>query len=114
MIKVGINGFGRIGRNVMRAMFESGRQDEIEVVAVNDLGDANTNAHLLQFDTAHGRFGFDVSVDGDSFVVGDSRVKVLAERDPSKLPWADLGVVNNRLLEPWILHRRHGKKKLSG
>ncbi len=91
-IKVAINGFGRIGRNIMRALFESGRQDEIQIVAVNDLGDANTNAHLLQYDTAHGRFGFDVTLDGDSFVVDGARVKVLAERDPSKLPWAELGV----------------------
>lgn len=91
-IKVAINGFGRIGRNVMRALFESGRQDEIEIVAVNDLGDAATNAHLLQYDTAHGRFGQEVTVDGDSFRVGDSRVRVIAERDPSKLPWGDLGV----------------------
>ena len=91
-IKVAINGFGRIGRNVFRAMFESGQQDQFEVVAVNDLGDAATNAHLLQYDTAHGRFGEDVSVDGDAFVVGTSRVKVLAERDPAKLPWAELGV----------------------
>ena len=91
-IKVAIYGFGRLGRNVFRAMFESGQQDQFEVVAVNDLGDAATNAHLLQYDTAHGRFGQDVSVDGDAFVVGNSRVKVLAERDPAKLPWGELGV----------------------
>ncbi len=91
-IKVAINGFGRIGRNVFRAMFESGQQDQFEVVAVNDLGDAATIAHLLQYDTAHGRFGQDVSVDGDSFMVGNRRVKVLAERDPVKLPWGELGV----------------------
>jgi len=91
-IKVAINGFGRIGRNVFRAMFESGQQSDFDVVAVNDLGDAHTNAHLLQYDTAHGRFGHQVSVDGDSFKVGDETVKVLAERDPSKLPWGDLGV----------------------
>ena len=91
-IKVAINGFGRIGRNVFRAMFESGQQGRFEVVAVNDLGDAATNAHLLQYDTAHGRFGEDVSVDDDCFVVGGKRVKVLAERDPAKLPWGDLGV----------------------
>jgi glyceraldehyde 3-phosphate dehydrogenase len=73
-------------------MFESGRQSDFDVIAVNDLGDAHTNAHLLQYDTAHGRFGFDVTVEGDSFRVGDESVKVLAERDPGKLPWADLGV----------------------
>jgi len=91
-IKVAINGFGRIGRNVFRAMFESGQQSDFDVVAVNDLGDAHTNAHLLQYDTAHGRFGQEVTVEGDSFKVGDEKVKVLAERDPSKLPWGDLGV----------------------
>jgi glyceraldehyde 3-phosphate dehydrogenase len=91
-LKVGINGFGRIGRNVLRALYESGRTGEIQVVAINDLGDAATNAHLLQYDTAHGRFRFEVGVDGDSLTVGGDRIKVLAERDPSKLPWAALGV----------------------
>jgi len=91
-IKVAINGFGRIGRNVFRAIFESGKQDQIEVIAINDLGDAATNAHLLQYDTAHGKFGQTVSVDGDSLMVGNHRVKVLAGRDPAKLPWGDLGV----------------------
>lgn len=91
-IKVAINGFGRIGRNVFRAIFESGQSGDFDVVAINDLGDAQTNAHLLQYDTAHGKFGFDVVVDGDGFRVGDESVKVLAERDPSKLPWGDLGV----------------------
>jgi len=91
-IKVAINGFGRIGRNVFRAMFESGQQSDFDVVAVNDLGDAHTNAHLLQYDTAHGRFSQEVTVEGDSFKVGGESVKVLAERDPSKLPWGELGV----------------------
>jgi glyceraldehyde 3-phosphate dehydrogenase len=91
-IKVAINGFGRIGRNVFRAMFESGQSDDFDVVAINDLGDAKTNAHLLQYDTAHGKFGFDVVVEGDGFRVGNESVKVFAERDPSKLPWSDLGV----------------------
>lgn len=91
-IKVAINGFGRIGRNIFRAIHESDRQGEIEVVAVNDLGDSNTNAHLLQYDTAHGKFSESVSVDGDAFLVGGRRVQVLAERDPGKLPWSDLGV----------------------
>ncbi len=91
-LKVGINGFGRIGRNVLRALYESGRTGEIQIVAINDLGDAATNAHLLQYDTAHGRFRFEVGVDGDSLTVGSDRIKVLAERDPSKLPWAALGV----------------------
>ena len=91
-IKVAINGFGRIGRNVFRALYESGKQDKFEVAAVNDLGDANTNAHLLQYDTAHGRFGQPVTVEEDHFMVGKTRVRVLAERDPSQLPWSELGV----------------------
>ncbi len=90
-IKIAINGYGRIGRNVLRAIYESGRND-VQVVAVNDLGDANTNAHLTQYDTAHGKFPGEVSVDGDSMVVNGDRIRVLAERDPSKLPWGDLGV----------------------
>ncbi len=92
MIKVAINGFGRIGRNVFRALYESGKQDQFEVVAVNDLGDASTNAHLLQYDTAHGRFSQSVTVEEDQFMVGETRVRVLAERDPSQLPWSELGV----------------------
>jgi len=91
-IKVAINGFGRIGRNVFRALYESGKQDKFEVAAVNDLGDANTNAHLLQYDTAHGRFSQSVTVEEDHFMVGKTRVRVLAERDPSQLPWGELGV----------------------
>ena len=91
-IRVAINGFGRIGRNVLRALYESGRSGEIEIVAVNDLGDAETNAHLTRFDTAHGRFPGEVVVDGDAMVVNGDRIRVLAERDPAKLPWAELGV----------------------
>ncbi|MCK7592651.1 type I glyceraldehyde-3-phosphate dehydrogenase [Pseudomarimonas salicorniae] len=91
-IKVAINGYGRIGRNVLRALYESGRNGAIEVVAVNDLGNAETNAHLTQYDTAHGRFPHDVSVDGGDLVVKGDRIKVFAERDPSKLPWGSLGV----------------------
>jgi glyceraldehyde 3-phosphate dehydrogenase len=91
-IKVGINGYGRIGRNVLRALYEAKRTGEIEIVAINDLGDAKTNAHLTRYDTAHGKFPGEVSVEGDSMVVNGSRIKVLAERDPSKLPWGDLGV----------------------
>ncbi len=90
-IKVAINGYGRIGRNVLRALYESGRTD-IQIVAVNDLGDANTNAHLTQYDTVHGKFPGEVSVDGDAMVVNGDRIRVLAERDPSKLPWGELGV----------------------
>jgi glyceraldehyde 3-phosphate dehydrogenase len=91
-IKIGINGYGRIGRNVVRAIHELGRTDEFDVVALNDLGDANTNAHLTRRDTAHGRFPGTVEVDGDDIVVNGDRIKVLAERDPAKLPWGDLGV----------------------
>jgi len=91
-LRVGINGYGRIGRNVLRALYESQRNHEIQIVAVNDLGDAGTNAHLTQYDTAHGRFNQSVGVDGDSLVIGGDRVRALAERDPSKLPWGELGV----------------------
>jgi len=91
-IKVGINGYGRIGRNVLRALYEGEKRSEIEIVAVNDLGDANTNAHLTRRDTAHGRFPGSVQVDGDYMVVNGDRIRVLAERDPAKLPWGELGV----------------------
>jgi len=91
-IKVGINGYGRIGRNILRAVYESGRTDEIQIVAINDLGDANTNAHLTQYDTAHGKFPGEVSVEGDYMVVNGDKIKVLSERDPAKLPWGELGV----------------------
>jgi len=92
MIKVAINGFGRIGRMVLRAHYEGGKKHGLQFVAINDLGDAKTNAHLLQYDTAHGRFPSAVRVDGDSIVVNDDRIKVVAERDPAKLPWKALGV----------------------
>jgi glyceraldehyde 3-phosphate dehydrogenase len=91
-IKVGINGYGRIGRNVLRALYEAKRQKDIQIVALNDLGDAKTNAHLTRYDTAHGKFPGEVSVDGDSMIVNGDRIKVLAERDPAKLPWGNLGV----------------------
>jgi glyceraldehyde 3-phosphate dehydrogenase len=90
-IKVGINGYGRIGRNILRALYEAKRTGEIQIVAINDLGDANTNAHLTRFDTAHGRFPGQVHVDGDSMVVNGDRIRVVAQRDPSKLPWGELG-----------------------
>src|SRR5262245_36377590 len=85
-----INGFGRIGRNVLRAILESGRKD-IEVVAINDLGPVETNAHLLRFDSVHGRFPHEVKVDGDTIDVGRGKMKVTKERDPSKLPHKALG-----------------------
>ncbi len=91
-IRIGINGYGRIGRNVLRALYESNRTSELSIVAVNDLGDAKTNAHLTQRDTAHGRFPGTVSVDGDYMLVNGDKIRVLAERDPAKLPWGDLGV----------------------
>ncbi|HEV7777668.1 MAG TPA: type I glyceraldehyde-3-phosphate dehydrogenase [Luteibacter sp.] len=88
VIKVAINGYGRIGRNILRSLYESGRTD-IKVVAINDLGDAETNAHLTQYDTAHGRFPGEVSVDNGDLIVNGDRIKVFAERDPSKLPWGE-------------------------
>ena len=91
-IKVAINGYGRIGRNVLRALYEYGRTEEIRIVAVNDLGDTATNAHLTRFDTAHGKFNADVQVDGNDLVVNGDRIRVLAERDPGKLPWGEMGV----------------------
>jgi glyceraldehyde 3-phosphate dehydrogenase (phosphorylating) len=90
--KVAINGFGRIGRMVLRAHYEGGRKHSLQFVAVNDLGDAATNAHLLKYDTAHGAFPASVRVDGDSMVVANDRIRVVAERDPAKLPWKALGV----------------------
>jgi glyceraldehyde 3-phosphate dehydrogenase len=90
-VRVAINGFGRIGRNVLRAIAESGRKD-IEVVGINDLGPVETNAHLLRFDSVHGRFPGIVTVDGDSISLGNGKIKVSAERDPAKLPWKALGV----------------------
>ena len=91
-IKVAINGYGRIGRNVLRALYEAGRTNEIQIVAVNDLGDANTNVHLTKYDTVHGPFKGQVTVEGDSMIVNGDKIRVLAERDPSKLPWGELGV----------------------
>jgi len=91
-IKVAINGYGRIGRNVLRALYESNRTGEIQIVAINDLGNAETNAHLTQYDTAHGKFPGEVSVKDGNLVVNGDVIKVFAERDPSKLPWGDLGI----------------------
>jgi glyceraldehyde 3-phosphate dehydrogenase len=91
-IKVGINGYGRIGRNVLRALYEANRQKEIQIVALNDLGDAQTNAYLTRYDTAHGKFRGEIQVDGDYMIVNGDRIRVLAERDPAKLPWGQLGV----------------------
>jgi glyceraldehyde 3-phosphate dehydrogenase len=90
-VKVAINGYGRIGRNILRALYESKRTHEIQIVGINDLGDAKTNAHLTRYDTAHGPFPLPVGVDGDHLVVAGDRIRVCAERDPSKLPWGQLG-----------------------
>jgi glyceraldehyde 3-phosphate dehydrogenase len=91
-IKVAINGYGRIGRNILRALYESGKNTQIQIVAINDLGDANINAHLTKYDTTHGRFPGEVHVEGDNMVVNGDKVKILSERDPGSLPWAELGV----------------------
>jgi glyceraldehyde 3-phosphate dehydrogenase len=90
-IRVGINGYGRIGRNILRALYEAKRTAQIQIVAINDLGDAHTNAHLTRYDTVHGKFPGEVIVDGDAMVVNGDRIRVLAERDPAKLPWGGLG-----------------------
>lgn len=90
--KIAINGYGRIGRNIVRAVYEANRTSEFKVVAINDLGDANTNAHLTKYDTVHGKFPFDVSVDGDYIIINGDRIRVLAERDPAKLPWKELDI----------------------
>ena len=91
-VRIAINGYGRIGRNVLRALYEGGRRDELEIVAVNDLGNAETNAHLTKYDSAHGPFPYDMHVDGDELVVDGDRIAVYAERDPTRLPWEALGV----------------------
>src|SRR5580698_102470 len=90
-IKVGINGYGRIGRNVLRALYEGQRTGEIQIVALNDLCDSKANAHLTRYDTVHGKFHGEVRVDGDYMVVNDDRIRVFAERDPAKLPWGEVG-----------------------
>ncbi len=91
-IKVAINGYGRIGRNILRAHYESGKKHGIEIVAINDLGNAETNAHLTRYDTVHGKFPGTVQVEGDTLVVNGDRIKVLAQRNPAELPWTSLGV----------------------
>src|SRR5580658_3261870 len=91
-LKVGINGYGRIGRNVLRALYEGDKRGQLQIVAINDLGDAKINAHLTRHDTVHGRFAGEVKVDGDAMLVNGDRIKVLSERDPAKLPWGSLGV----------------------
>jgi glyceraldehyde 3-phosphate dehydrogenase len=91
-VRVAINGYGRIGRNILRAHYESRKSHDIQIVAINDLGPPETNAHLTRYDTAHGKFPGEVQVEGDSMVVNGDRIKVVAQRDPAQLPWKDLGV----------------------
>jgi glyceraldehyde 3-phosphate dehydrogenase len=91
-IRVGINGYGRIGRNVLRALYEGKRTGQLQVVALNDLCDSKANAHLTRYDSVHGRFAGTVEVDGDCMVVNGDRIRVFAERDPAKLPWGEVGV----------------------
>jgi glyceraldehyde 3-phosphate dehydrogenase len=91
-IKVAINGYGRIGRNVLRAHYESGKKHDLQIVAINDLGDAKINAHLTRHDTVHGPFKGTVQVDGNALIVNNDRIRVLSTRDPSQLPWGEMGV----------------------
>lgn len=92
MYRVAINGFGRIGRNVVRACYEYGKRENIEIVAINDLGDSSINAHLLKYDTAHGEFGPAVSVEGDNIKINEDLIKVFSERNPAALPWGALNI----------------------
>ncbi|MEO0957053.1 MAG: type I glyceraldehyde-3-phosphate dehydrogenase [Pseudomonadota bacterium] len=115
-VKVAINGFGRIGRNVLRAIVESGRTD-IEVVAINDLGPVETNAHLLRYDSVHGRFPATVTVDGDTIDVGRGPIRVTAERDPAALPWGDVDIALEctgifTAKEKAALHLENGSKRV--
>jgi glyceraldehyde 3-phosphate dehydrogenase len=91
-IKVAINGYGRIGRNVLRAFYEGGKKQDIQIVALNDLGNVEHNAHLTRYDTTHGKFPGTVEVDGDYMIVNGDRIRVYAQRNPAELPWGELGV----------------------
>lgn len=91
-IRVAINGYGRIGRNILRAHYESKRHPDIQIVAINDLGDVNTNAHLTRYDTTHGKFNGEVVVSGNDMIVNGDKIRVVAERDPKKLPWKELNI----------------------
>lgn len=91
-IKLAINGYGRIGRNILRALYESGQRKNMQIVAINDLGDAKINAHLTRYDSAHGKFHGDVAVEGNTFIVNGDKIRVVAERDPAKLPWKELDI----------------------
>ncbi|HHL32496.1 MAG TPA: type I glyceraldehyde-3-phosphate dehydrogenase, partial [Oceanospirillales bacterium] len=118
-IRVAINGYGRIGRNVLRALYEYKRTNELQIVAINDLGDVNTNVHLTKFDTAHGRFQADVHMQDDNMIVNGDAIKVLAIRNPEELPWAELkvdvvmectGIFRSR--ETAGMHLKAGAKKV--
>lgn len=91
-IRVAINGYGRIGRNILRALYEANRQNEIKIVAINDLGNPKTLAHLTRYDTTHGKFSADVQLDGSDFVINGDRIRIVCERDPAKLPWKELDI----------------------
>ncbi len=91
-IKVAINGFGRIGRNITRALYESNYNDRIQLIAINDLGDLATNAHLLKYDSVHGRFSHKVSTSNNDLMIDDDRIRVCSEKNPAQLPWKELGV----------------------
>ncbi len=90
--KIAINGYGRIGRNVLRALYEMGYRDQLQIVAINDLGDVKTNAHLTRYDTVHGKFSKEISIDGDNIVIDGDKIRILAQRNPENLPWKELGV----------------------
>src|SRR4030081_2847940 len=91
-VRVAINGYGRIGRNILRSHYEGNKKHDLQIVAINDLGPVETNAHLTRYDTTHRKFPGTVEVDGDHMVVNGDRIRVLAQRDPAQLPWKDLGV----------------------
>ena len=91
-VRVGINGYGRIGRNVLRALYETGNKQGIQIVAINDLGNSETNAHLTRFDTAHGRFNGEISVEGNAMVINGDRIPVFSQRNPAEIPWGSVGV----------------------
>ena len=91
-IKVAINGYGRIGRNILRAHYEGGKKHDIQIVAINDLGNAESNAHLTRYDTAHGKFPGTVAVEGDHMIVNGDKIRVFAQRNPAEIPWGELGV----------------------
>jgi glyceraldehyde 3-phosphate dehydrogenase len=90
--QLAINGYGRIGRNILRALYESPHSQNLKIVAINDLGDAGTNAHLTRYDSVHGRFPGEVSIENDSMVINGDKIRVLSEKDPAKLPWENLGI----------------------